>query len=215
MSLFKSITAVKVLGVRTGEQTKQNGTENFSVYNILITYSDGTTKTEELAPSQSYSDKQRYKELMTYIDKEQNAEKNQIISQSVIVEQSNNEDPLDELKKLKELFDMGVIPEDTYEIQRDQYLAQLKTTPYKPKNNISIIRTTTKQLGEARVYIYINGEKKGKVDSNFEMNLIPGQYSIYFKRALFETNHIDLFVEANKSYMIKVHTSLVFRASLM
>ena len=43
----KEIKAVKVLGVRTGEQTKVLATYNSSVYCMLVEYADGSRKIVE------------------------------------------------------------------------------------------------------------------------------------------------------------------------
>ena len=48
MAMFKkTISRVKVLGIRTGEQTKVLATYNTSVYCVLIEYSDGTRALDE------------------------------------------------------------------------------------------------------------------------------------------------------------------------
>lgn len=49
MSLLKKIEAVKVLGVRTAEETKILFTHNSSVYCCLFVYSDGSKEVKELS----------------------------------------------------------------------------------------------------------------------------------------------------------------------
>jgi len=50
MGLFsaKEISVVKVLGVRTAEETKVLATVNSTIYCLLIVYTDGTRELEEV-----------------------------------------------------------------------------------------------------------------------------------------------------------------------
>ena len=49
MFSLKKIEAIKVLGVRTAEETKILSTNNSSVYCCLFVYSDGSREVKELS----------------------------------------------------------------------------------------------------------------------------------------------------------------------
>lgn len=61
--LSKEVKAVKILGTRTGMETRILGTYNFTIYSMLILYDNGE---KEVIECDSNSD--RFKELIQHVD---------------------------------------------------------------------------------------------------------------------------------------------------
>ena len=95
------ISKVKLLGMRTAQQTMTFSTVNFSIYSFWVVYENGATKTIEVSPEnpmdKSGKEKALFDKLMSYANDELSGNSG---TQSAV----SSADMLDELKKLKELF---------------------------------------------------------------------------------------------------------------
>lgn len=154
----KDIRRVKLMGVRTAEETLIIRTVNFTVYSFWIEYKNGTTETVEVSPQDPHdsfgAEKRLFDTLMAYSNKEP-AREAEAPPTPVSVGSSS---VLDELKKLKELFDDGVIPENLYEEKRAELLDQLSNcgTPNIAKKKDVMIRfpVWSGQMFNNKCYVY-------------------------------------------------------------
>ena len=100
------ISKVKLLGMRTAQQTMTFSTANFSIYSFWVVYENGATKTIEVSPEnpmdKSGKEKALFDKLMSYANDELSGNSG---TQSAV----SSADMLDELKKLKELFDSEIV----------------------------------------------------------------------------------------------------------
>ena len=178
---------------------------NYSVYSFFVEYVDGTSGTEEVAsnsPSGTSEEKARFQQLMRLVN-----EASDKGSQSTC-EIGTCSKAMDELKKLKDLYDAGIIPEEIYLSNREKLLAILSdTTVEEPSNcalNVQIDRTNCRNAGEVKTVLYIDGEKQNdiNIESSATLSLSKGHHTIYFRRAALKSDIIKIEIIGNDKYYI-------------
>lgn len=198
----KDICRVKLMGVRTAEETLIIRTVNFTVYSFWIEYKNGTTETVEVSPQNPHdsfgTEKKLFDTLMTYANKEPTG----ATAPSAEPAAADSSSVLDELKKLKELFDDGVIPENLYEEKRAELLGQLKTQ----KNNVTILRANKRSWGEQPISTYIDSkEQYTDLSQPISLFLPEGVHILYFKHgSLRRSKELQITISTSKEYQINV-----------
>lgn len=198
------ISKVKLLGMRTAQQTMTFSTANFSIYSFWVVYENGATKTIEVSPEnpmdKSGKEKALFDKLMSYANDELSGNSG---TQSAV----SSADMLDELKKLKELFDSGVLPQEIYEKKHAELLQQLSNNsgPKAVQKNIKILRENKRPRGEGKTVVYIDGEElDASLEGSMSVSLSEGEHTIYFRRAAIKSEKIRITVSKAKEYVINV-----------
>lgn len=206
---YKVAKSAKLMGVRTAVESEFHLIGqidvNYSVYCFFVEYVDGTSGTEEVAsnaPNGTSEEKARFQQLMRLSNEAENK-----ASQST-AEVSTSSSAMDELKKLKDLYDDGVVPEEVYLANREKLLASLSETtaeePSPVKFNIQIDRVNRPNSGEAKTVLYIDDEKRNDVDlkTSVALSLSRGHHTIQFRRATVKSNTIEFDVIGSEKYYI-------------
>lgn len=201
----KEIVSARLLGMRTAEQTMFFSTTNFSVYSFYVEYNDGTTATIEVSP-QNPSDKSKrekvlFDKLMAY--ETMNSEKTQQNS----VSREETSEIINDLAKLKDLFDANVIPEDVYETKRQTLLSQLNKKEHDIPNtkNVKIVRMNQRSWGESKISIFIDGKKiPADLDGVISLSLSLGCHLIYCQRSACRSSITSFTVNSSKTCVIKI-----------
>lgn len=200
-----AIRKVRLLGIRTAKETLIFTTVNFSVYSFWVEYENGTTETIEVSPEnpndKSKKEKKLFDKLMAYA----NADSTE---HTETPPGKDSASILDELKKLKELFDAGVVPQDLYEQKHAELLKQLSSIGESSKRiqkNVKIIRSNKRPWGEVDTSTYVDGEKLNvNLDDSISLSLSEGEHTIYFQRAAIKSEKIKITISASKEYQISV-----------
>lgn len=213
MSIFASkknrgpIRRAKLLGMRTAQETLIFSTVNFTIYSFWIEYENGFSEAIEISPQnpndKSGKEKKLFDELMSYVNKEDSK------ASGVNMSGSDSGDILDELKKLKDLFDMGVVPGNTYEKKRAALLERLSSacevTGDAAEYNVIIVRGNRHVRGEADTQVYIDGDKLNvNVDASVPLKLSQGKHRLYFRRAALKSEKLELTVQESKRYKVTI-----------
>lgn len=195
MALFepKKIVKVDLLGVTTGFETKVLATYNFPVYNFLIHYDDGSTEHKEIA-ADGYLRKAEIDKLLKYTNTNDAPQ----VAAAPVASLAPSRDKsavYDDLKKIKDLFDAGILTEEMYEKEKKELLDELSSTPSAAAkaatvptipHNLIIHREKKRPWGEDKVVIVLDGKRREDLDTDSEVRLSvsPGSHSLQFRRGL-------------------------------
>jgi len=107
----------------------------------------------------------------------------------------------DDLKKIKDLHDTGVLTEEMYNSEKQRLTALLESSsiakPEKPKYNVIIIREKKRTFGEYRTIAIIDGKKRKELDlDKVQTNiLLPlGKHTIVFKRGAVRSKKLSFTI---------------------
>lgn len=198
-----AIRRVKLMGMRTAQETLILTTVNFTVYSFWIEYENGATETLEVSPKNPNDkfgkEKKLFDKLMAYANEEppENTNSSPVADSSI----------LDELKKLKELLDAEVIPQDLYEEKRAELLKKLSNARdvSARSKNITISRLNERPFGEIKTLVYIDGKKlDADLDNPISLLLSEGEHTVYFQRAALRSKKLKITVSPSKQYRIDV-----------
>jgi hypothetical protein len=213
MSIFASkksrspIRRAKLLGMRTAQETLIFSTVNFTIYSFWVEYENGFSETVEISPQnpndKSGKEKKLFHELMSYVNKEDSK------TSGINMSGSASSDILDELKKLKDLFDMGVVPDNIYEKKRAVLLERLSSacevTSDVAEYNVIIVRGNRQARGEADTQVYVDGDKLNtSIDDSVPLKLSRGKHVLYFRRAAIKSQKLELTVQESKKYKVTI-----------
>ncbi len=217
MGLFKSktIESVDLLGVTTGFQTGALATYNFPVYSFLIHYTDGSTSTMEIAAENSFKKKQ-IDQYMQYV-RANDSKSKQAFSSAVSINIREKSAIFDDLKKIKDLFDSGVLTEEVYENEKKGLLDELAQADQSvkvaavPQNNLIIRRNKPRPKGEGKTVIFIDGIEKKEYDLDNQVSILlpPGTHIVRFKRAAVKSKEYSIDI-TNDSVRNVVFSSNMF-----
>lgn len=200
-----AIRKVRLMGMRTASETLIFTTVNFSVYSFWVEYENGTSETIEVAPEnpndKSGKEKKLFNKLMTYANVDS-------IEHTETPPDMDSASILDELKKLKDLLDAEVIPQDLYEKRRTELLKLMSSTGDISKHtqkNVKIIRANKHPWGEGDTSTYVDGQELNvNLDDSISLFLSDGEYTIYFQRGSIRSKKIKFVIAASKGYQISV-----------
>lgn len=205
----KQAKSAKLMGVRTAVDSEVHllgqVDVNYTVYSFFVEYVDGTSGSEEVAaqrPRGSSEEAARFQQLMRLAN-----ETEKKVARATTGGKSNL-NTLDELKKAKELFDSGVIPEDIYLTTREKLLNDLsaKEAQIEPEitHNVQIDRANRQGAGEGKTVLYIDGQKRDDINisSNAAILLSKGHHTISFRRAAVSSKIIEIDVVSNEIYYV-------------
>ena len=201
MIVKQKIRSVQLMGVTnqivdTKLHAFMNWQENIqaNVYSFYVTYENGTHKT-----IQTYKeDEVSY--YMSFIKDNENDTDSLALQGSVI----------DQLEKIKRLFDQNVIDETTYNKQRIELVNRLNGNVKRTdETNISIFRDKPQKRGEAKMFLYIDGKKNTEVYSHVDLHLNEGTYTIWFQRMALSSNKLMLCIKKNVKYNISIKVGML------
>ncbi|MGN1002570.1 MAG: hypothetical protein ACI4PC_07335 [Oscillospiraceae bacterium] len=201
---ISSIRKVRLLGMRTARETLLLTTVNFTLYSFWVEYENGKAETIEVSPKnpndKSGKEKKLFEKLMAYA----NAESGESISST-----RDSDSILDDLKKLKDLLDAGVLPQDMYEEKRVDLLRELSTcsgiSRASQKYNVTISRINKCSSGEAETLTYIDGKKlEASLDNSISLSLSEGAHTVSFRRAALRSKELEISILESKRYQINV-----------
>lgn len=201
------IRRVKLMGMRTAQETLIFTTVNFTVYSFWVEYENGKTETLEISPKnpndKSGKEKKLFNKLMAYA----NSESEEVTGGEVSPNDSSS--ILDELQKIKELLDAGVLPQDLYEKKRIALLERLSSTDSlkssSSSKNVVITRTNKRPWGESDTSLYVDGKEYVKdIDDSAPFFLPTGEHIVYFQRATVKSKKVAITISAAKQYQINV-----------
>lgn len=203
---IREIKSAKLLGVREAHETTVFATVNFTMYSFWVEYTNGTSELVECSPSDphgSRNEKKLFEQLMAAANaaERRNLDKAPVISNGSI---------LDELQKLKELHDAGVIPDELYNEKKDALVKQLAVSPQNEDatqiSNLTILRANKRPVGEAKTSVFLDGiQLDANLDDSLSRKLDIGGHQIYFERGFVTSKKISISVETGKKYKIIVN----------
>lgn len=209
MGLFKDtapdIKRVKLLGVREAHETLIFTTVNFTIYSFWVEYVDGSTNVIECSPSNPNDKRKKEKALFDKLIALANSEPPQDKGRAPSTASSIS--ALDELQKLKDLHDSGIIPDALFEKKKSALLQQLSASQQEDKgDNVIILREQKRPFGEEPTWAFIDGRKlNANTDNSISLFLPTGKHTIQFKRALSSSKKLQLTVESEKHYRVTVN----------
>lgn len=197
-----AIRKVRLLGMRTAKETLIFTTVNFSVYSFWVEYENGATETIEVSPEnpndKSGKEKKLFDKLMAYANAD-------LVEHTGTPPEMDSANILDELKKLKDLLDAGVIPQDLYEKRRTELLKLLSSTSDISQKNVKIVRANKRSFGEVETSTYVDGEKlDANLDDSISLSLPDGVHTVRFQRAALKSRELKISISAFKGYRISV-----------
>lgn len=197
----KEIRRVKLLGVREAHETLMFHTVNFSLYSFWVEYTDGSTATIECSPESPTGNKRKQKQLFDKLMSIANAKPR--VQESV----SRNTDVsiMDELQKLNDLHESGVIPDGLFEEKKTVLLEKLSgfVIAERESPNLFITRTKERPIGEGKTVLLVDGvEASVDLDKPASLFLDSGEHFLKFKRAAVTSPEIHLFASKSKKYEI-------------
>ena len=201
MKVKQKIRSVQLMGVTnqivdTKLHAFMNWQENIqaNVYSFYVTYENGSHKT-----IQTYKeDEVSY--YMSYI-KDKGNDTDSLALQGNII---------DQLEKIKRLFDQNVIDETTYNKQRIELVNKLNSSAENTDvTNIYIARDKPQKSGEAKMFLYIDGKKDTEVDNHVSFHLNEGTYTIWFQRMALSSNKLMLCIKKNVKYNISIKVGML------
>ena len=127
---------------------------------------------------------------------------------------------LDQLAKLQRLYEKGVIDEVVYQQQKAvlvNTLAQTQEVEEEPlptvqavdELNLHIRRDKQRASGEAKTYLYLDGNKDTDIDSQTTMTVSIGIHRISFQRAALKSNAVEINVQPRKKYTVNLAVSML------
>ncbi len=205
MSLFNKnnikIKSAKLLGVRQAEETLLFHTSNFSLYSFFVEYVDGTTAVIECTPTPPTGNKKKEKELFDKLI----AISNQT-SQSKSADTQTSGSILDELQKLKDLHDSGIIPDELFQKRSESLVEKMSNLvnaadPNSP--NFYVERERPRSAMEGKSILIIDGEKTGhNLDAPVSLRLDFGSHTISIARGCVSSQKFKLNVCESKTYKL-------------
>jgi hypothetical protein len=205
MSLFSknksNIKSAKLLGVRQAEETLLFHTSNFSLYSFFVEYADGTTAVIECTPTPPTGNKKKEKELFDKLI----AISNQT-SQSKSADTQTSGSILDELQKLKDLHDSGIIPDELFQKRSESLVEKMSNLvnaadPNSP--NFYVERERPRSVMEGKSILIIDGEKTGhNLDAPVSLRLDFGSHTISIARGFVSSQKFKLNVCESKTYKL-------------
>lgn len=114
---------------------------------------------------------------------------------------------LDELDKLKRLYDQGVVDEETFNTKKDELLARYKeeSSP-RVKYNFLLTRQNERPFGNAKTKLYVDGSPlDNNTDNPVYLNLTEGYHEIMLYRAAIHSKPINVEISN------KMTTKLCFK----
>ena len=200
MKVKQKIQSVQLMGVTnqivdTKLHAFMNWQENIqaNVYSFYVTYTNGSHKT-----IQTYKeDEVSY--YMSYIKDKGNDTDSLALQDNII----------DQLEKIKRLFDQNVIDETTYNKQRIALVSRLNSSMEKTdETNVYIVRDKPQKSGEAKMILYIDGEKDTEVVNHVDLHLNEGTYTIWFQRMALSSNKLMICIKRNVKYNISIKVGM-------
>lgn len=174
-----------------------------NVYSFYVKYTDGTAETVQVY-QQSEVDY-----YMSFCKTDKPANTNTTSTNKL----ANNSSIYDDLLKLEQLHEKGIIPTDLFETQKEELLKQLSATnetkeiietTQEPKDNIVIIRAVPRPRGAAQTCLYIDNKyQKNNLDKDIIITLPLGEHSIYFKWGIYKSEVINLNIKDNSIHRIR------------
>lgn len=105
---------------------------------------------------------------------------------------------LESLYKLTTLYDNGVIDSKTYVYQKESLVRQLQEpAPEKFEDNLTVRRKHKRRMGDAKIYLYIDGKKNCEVEDPVTLTLSEGEYIIQFRVAALRTRPRTIVIESH------------------
>ena len=212
MSLFSknksNIKSAKLLGVRQAEETLLFHTSNFSLYSFFVEYADGTTAVIECTPTPPTGNKKKEKELFDKLI----AISNQT-SQSKSADTQTSGSILDELQKLKDLHDSGIIPDELFQKRLESLVEKMSNLvnaadPNSP--NFYVERERPRSVMEGKSILIIDGEKTGhNLDAPVSLRLDFGSHTISIARGCVSSQKFKLNVCESKTYKLTLDPKTV------
>lgn len=205
MSLFSKktskIKSAKLLGVRQAEETLLFHTSNFSLYSFFVEYVDGTTAVIECTPTPPTGNKKKEKELF-----------DKLIAISNQTSQNESDDTqtsgsiLDELQKLKDLHDSGIIPDELFQKRSEalvEKMSNLVNANSSNSPNFYVERERPRSVMEVKSILIIDGEKTGyNLDAPVSLRLDFGFHTISIARGCVSSQKFKLNVGESKTYKL-------------
>lgn len=197
----KEIRRVKLLGVREAHETLIFYTVNFSLYSFWVEYTDGSTATIECSPESPTGNKRKQKQLFNKLMSIANAKPR--VQESVA--RNTDVSIMDELQKLNDLHESGVIPDELFEEKKTVLLEKLSGSVIaeRKSTNLFITRTKERPRGEGKTILLVDGvEASVDLDKPASLRLDSGEHFLKFKRAAVTSPEIHLFASKSKKYEI-------------
>lgn len=205
MSLFSKkpskIKSAKILGVRQAEETLLFHTSNFSLYSFFVEYADGTTAVIECTPTPPTGNKKKEKELF-----------DKLIAISNQTSQNKSDDTqtsgsiLDELQKLKDLHDSGIIPDELFQKRSEslvEKMSNLVNANSSNSPNFYVECERPRSVMEGKSILIIDGEKTGyNLDAPVSLRLDFGFHTISIARGCVSSQKFKLNVCESKTYKL-------------
>lgn len=212
----KTIKSVKLLGVRTAKETMILSTVNYSVYSFYIEYTDGTAETIEVSPQNPNDKRGKEKAVFDNLMRLANTTTQDNIASGNGVHQTMSSSPAldsskiyDNLKKIKDLLDAGVITQDVYGNQRQKLLFQLETTPVNEikqrEYNITIHRKKGRPFGEGRTILLIDKTRREDIDLDMVCRLLlpKGTHKLCFERSAVKSKVCNITITEDNEYDVE------------
>lgn len=197
----KEIRRVKLLGVREAHETLMFYTVNFSLYSFWVEYTDGSTATIECSPESPTGNKRKQKQLFDKLMSIANARPR--VQEAVA--RNTDVSIMDELQKLNDLHESGVIPDELFEEKKTVLLEKLSGSVIAEREspNLFITRTKERPRGEGKTILLVDGvEASVDLDKPASLRLDSGEHFLKFKRAAVTSPEIHLFASKSKKYEI-------------
>ena len=197
----KEIRRVKLLGVREAHETLVFYTVNFSLYSFWVEYTDGSTATIECSPESPTRNKRKQRQLFNKLMSIANAKPR--VQETV--PRNTDVSIMDELQKLNDLHESGVIPDELFAEKKTVLLEKLSGSVIAEREAPSLFITRTKErpTGEGKTVLLVDGvEASVDLDKPASLRLDSGEHFLKFKRAAVTSPEIHLFVSKYKKYEI-------------
>lgn len=197
----KEIRRVKLLGVREAHETLTFYTVNFSLYSFWVEYTDGSTATIECSPESPTGNKRKQRQLFDKLMSIANAKPR--VQEAVA--RNTDVSIMDELQKLNDLHESGVIPDELFDEKKSVLLEKLSGSVIAEREapNLFITRTKERPRGESKTVLLVDGvEASVDLDKPASLRLDSGEHFLKFKRAAVTSPEIHLFASKSKKYEI-------------
>lgn len=197
----KEIRRVKLLGVREAHETLIFYTVNFSLYSFWVEYTDGSTATIECSPESPTGNKRKQRQLFNKLMSIANAKPR--VQETVA--RNTDVSIMDELQKLNDLHESGVIPDELFEEKKTVLLEKLSGSVIAEREspNLFITRTKERPTGACKTVLLVDGvEASVDLDKPASLRLDSGEHFLEFKRAAVTSPEIHLFASKYKKYEI-------------